>query len=445
MWRRWTISLALPAAWAALIGVQYHEYTHEREGAQAGLVREAKTIHNAVVGGIRSHRRMGRFMSEQLQAALDELVQSEGILAAAIYASGEKPVLAAGRTELLAERRAVGQHWEPDCFRWMAEFSLPTDGDAPPGAGLGPGGGGGLGWGRGRRQAGESAGPLALGGVFCIGLALDRQNVDRQCLHAAQLRGVVAAGGGLVLLSLAWIWGATVRLAQAHGRAQMLELEARHLRELGQAASGLAHETRNPLGLIRGWAQRLLESQAPSPQEREQAAAMVEECDRVTARINQFLAFARPPRPKLTTVRVAELVDELAALLQPDLEAKQLCIARNAELNSLRVQADRELLRQALFNLLGNAAAFSPPGGAIDVALRRDDDGVLRLDVADRGPGVAAEAVESLFTPYFTTRPGGTGLGLAIVHQIAMAHGWRAGYAPRDGGGATFSLDGIHE
>ena len=152
MWRRWTISLALPAAWAVLIGVQYHEYTHERENAQDGLVREAKTIHNAVVGGIRSHRRMGRFMSEQLQAALDELVQSDGLLAAAIYAAGEKPLLAAGRTELLAERRAVGEHWEPDCFRWIAEFSLPTDDDSPPGAGLGPG------WGRGRRLAGRADG-----------------------------------------------------------------------------------------------------------------------------------------------------------------------------------------------------------------------------------------------------------------------------------------------
>lgn len=444
MWRRWTISLTLPAAWAVLIGVQYHEYTHERESAQAGLVREAKTIHNAVLGGIRSHRRMGRFLSEQLQAALDELVQSEGLLAAAIYASGEKPLLAAGRTELLAERRAAGEHWEPDGFRWIAEFSLPTDSDSPPGAGMGPGGSG-LGWGRGRRLMAETPGPLAAGGAFCIGLALDRQNVDRQCLRAAQLRGVVAATGGLVLLCLAWIWRTTVRLAEARGRAQMLELETRHLRELGQAASGLAHETRNPLGLIRGWGQRLLESHLPSPQQREQAAAMVEECDRVTARINQFLAFARPRRPSLESVRVADLVEELAALMQPDLEAKQLRIIRNAELNSLWAQADRELLRQALFNLLGNAAAFSPPGGTIDVTLRRDDDGGLRLEVADRGPGVAAQAIESLFTPYFTTRPDGTGLGLAIVHQIAMAHGWRAGYSPRDGGGAAFWLDGIHD
>ncbi|MHB8969155.1 MAG: ATP-binding protein [Pirellulaceae bacterium] len=71
-------------------------------------------------------------------------------------------------------------------------------------------------------------------------------------------------------------------------------------------------------------------------------------------------------------------------------------------------------------------------------------DGRLRTEVADRGPGVSNEIVDTLFAPYFTTRIGGTGLGLAIVRRIAAAHSWEVSYTPRPGGGAIFWLDGIH-
>jgi signal transduction histidine kinase len=102
------------------------------------------------------------------------------------------------------------------------------------------------------------------------------------------------------------------------------------------------------------------------------------------------------------------------------------------------------MFRQALFNLLQNAVQWSPEGGTVEVALVRGHAGRWRIEVADRGPGVAAEAVGRLFSPYFTTRPTGTGLGLAIVRRIATAHGWEVGYTPRPGGGAVFWMDGIH-
>ena len=109
------------------------------------------------------------------------------------------------------------------------------------------------------------------------------------------------------------------------------------------------------------------------------------------------------------------------------------------------IRADRELLRQVLFNLLQNAIQFSPRGDVVRITMRRLPNGRYRIQVADRGPGVPEDAVDSLFTPYFTTRPDGTGLGLAIVRRIAAAHGWEASYAPRPDGGAVFTLDGIHE
>jgi signal transduction histidine kinase len=231
---------------------------------------------------------------------------------------------------------------------------------------------------------------------------------------------------------------------RARGRATVLETETRYLRELSQAAAGLAHETRNPLGLIRGWTQRLAQSDVDDPERREHTRAVIEECDRVTARINQFLAFARPHEPTPEPVELDRLIDELAMILQPDLETKNVALERDVPASSATVRADRELLRQALFNLVQNAIHFSPEGAEVGIRLDCGQNGGCRIVVADRGPGVAPDAVDSLFSPYFTTRADGTGLGLAIVKRIASLHGWRVTYSPRPEGGSIFSLDGIH-
>jgi two-component system sensor histidine kinase HydH len=170
--------------------------------------------------------------------------------------------------------------------------------------------------------------------------------------------------------------------------------------------------------------------------------AVLEECDRVTARINQFLAFARSGEPQLGSVNVAELIDELLVLLEPDVDAKDLTLDRQQVSPGLTISADREMFRQALFNLLQNAIQFAPFGGLITLSAKPCSAGAWRVEVSDSGPGVSGEHVESLFMPYFTTRPDGTGLGLAIVRQIAVAHRWQLGYSPRSGGGATFWISG---
>jgi two-component system sensor histidine kinase HydH len=170
----------------------------------------------------------------------------------------------------------------------------------------------------------------------------------------------------------------------------------------------------------------------------------LEECDRVTARINQFLAFARPTPPKLAAVAACPLCAELAVILQPDLETKDLQLVCETADDDGPLQADPELLRQAIFNLVQNAIQFAPRGDRVTLALTTTANGEHSIEVRDRGPGVAEQDVPNLFTPYFTTRPDGTGLGLAIVRRIAAAHGWEVTYRPRPGGGSIFALEGIH-
>lgn len=442
-WQRLIVYVALIlAAWAALAAWQYREYGHECQAAQQTLQRQAESVMNALVGGIRSHRRLGRFFQGQLQGSLTELVASKDILAVALTTEDGQSVLSAGETQLLDTPPAIasGTHWTPEGFRFVQDFWLDPD------AGGGPHSSGGeAGRGRGMRWWAqvEEESPFSTGGRFYAILLFDRTQADRQCQQAFWLRLWTIVAGGLVFVFVGLAWLATVRLVAAQGHARVLEAEARHLRDLSQAAAGLAHETRNPLGLIRGWTQRLAKSDLPAEQQ-EQARAVVEECDRVTARINQFLAFAKPSEPKPEPVDVGQLFEELAVLLEPDLEAKRLTLETTAPKPALIVRADREMLRQALFNLVWNAIHFTPEKGKVEIAVRSGEDETVRIEVADAGPGVPPENVDSLFSPYFTTRPNGTGLGLAMVRRIATAHGWTAGYTPRPGGGSLFWLDRIH-
>jgi signal transduction histidine kinase len=431
--------LVLLAAWSALAAWQYHEYGHERQLARRTLERQGETVMNLLTEAIRSHRRLGRFFEEQIQGIVDGAAQTEDILAVAIVSDSGQMLLAAGQTELLEPGTLVTarESWTPAGFELVGGFELDQP-SAPRALGGGPGGGRGFG----RRWADEQdSGPFSEGGRYTAALLLDRTNTDNFCRRAFWLRAGMVAAGVIVILCVGIAWMATVRMVEARGRTRLLDAERRHFRDLSQAAAGLAHETRNPLSLIRGWTQRLAQSDSASDEQRSQAHAIVEECDRVTARVNQFLAFAKPCQPAMESIDPIKVIRELQVLLEPDLEAKHLSIAYAEGPDSVTIRADRELFRQAIFNLLSNAVQFSPESETVEIKVLVGQDKVLRFEVADRGPGVPSDKVERLFTPYFTTRSDGTGLGLAIVRRIAAAHAWDSGYAPRPDGGSIFWLE----
>lgn len=439
---------ALLLGWSVLAAWQYFGYRHERYLIHETMHQQSHSVLNALIGGIRSHRRLGCFFEKQLQGMLDELVKSEDILAVAVTSEAGRKILSSGKVESLDISPPVvsGDFWDTAGFRLVEQFQL-LPADCPANRNPGKDFSGSPGKNSGAPcclEHAENRGPFAGGGRFIAVLLLDRTRSDALLRGAAWSHTSLAAAGALVLMCVALAWRASVRLVDARGHARVLETEARHFRELSQAAAGLAHETRNPLGLVRGWTQRLAQSDLDSPESQEHAQTVVEECDRVTARINQFLAFARPCEPATEPVDPEPLIDELAAILQPDLESKNLKLQRVITRPGQTLQADRELLRQAMFNLMQNAIQFASDGDTITIAVAGGSNGSFRIEVADRGCGVAGDAVESLFTPYFTTRPDGTGLGLAIVRRIATAHGWEATYSPRPGGGSVFSLDNLH-
>lgn len=434
---------ALVLAWTALAFWQWYDYRTECRHARETLIRQADSIMHALTGGIRSHRRLGYFFADQLEGVLEELVATKDVHAAAVVSEDGRLVCSAGADPGLigALMNQPESAWHDGSLRYVRRFQLAPRSEEHPGRGRGLGRGRGSRWGQ-ESDSGEAA-PFAEGGAFAALLVLDAEPVAARCRRAAWIRLSVVTAGALVLFFLALVWRTTFRLAEAHSRQQLLETETRYLRELGQAAAGLAHETRNPLGLIRGWTQRLAAPEPEVEEPPERARAIVEECDRLTARINQFLAFARPADPHPENVELAALAAELAALLEPDLQSKGIQLAYETLEPAGDVVADRELFRQALFNLVQNAVQAAPEGSLVEIRLLPRNDRHWRLEVADAGAGVPPDLAGKLFTPYFTTRKGGTGLGLAIVRRIAVAHGWQAGYTPRPGGGAIFWLDGL--
>jgi two-component system sensor histidine kinase HydH len=221
-------------------------------------------------------------------------------------------------------------------------------------------------------------------------------------------------------------------------RARLAQSEK--LAALGQLAATIAHEVRNPLGVIRSAAQEIGEALGDGRGEGHQACSFITaEIDRLNGVISSLLAFARPlvvaPRP----TAVSDLVERAALLAGRDLARKQLRLRRADAPGTPPVLADADLVTQALVDLLVNACEASPPESEVVLAARRVDDGV-EIDVADRGPGVPEDLRERIFEPFFTTRATGTGLGLAVARQIAEAHGGWLRVAAAPGGGSRFTL-----
>jgi two-component system sensor histidine kinase HydH len=221
-------------------------------------------------------------------------------------------------------------------------------------------------------------------------------------------------------------------------RARLIQSEK--LAVLGQLAAQIAHEVRNPLGVIRSAAQGLGETVAVGKPDAEKACAFIlAEIDRLNSVITSLLAFARPLQIEARAVAVADLFERALLLARDDLAAKQIRVARGDTATLPRIEADTDLMSQVLLDLLHNAAEAVPAAG--EVRLEAEAAGeTVRIRVSDSGPGVPAELRGRIFEPFFTTRQRGTGLGLAIARQIVQAHGGQIAVGDGAAGGACFTI-----
>jgi two-component system sensor histidine kinase HydH len=195
------------------------------------------------------------------------------------------------------------------------------------------------------------------------------------------------------------------------------------LAAIGALAAGVAHEIRNPLSSIRGFAQFLGNGLADRPKEQEYARVMVREVDRINRVVTDLLTFSRPMETTLAKADVSDLVTHTLRLVETDAANRGISLrnATPAGLGSWPLDANQ--ITQALLNLLLNAVAHAPVKGCVTAGAQVDlQEKQLWIWVQDDGPGIPADQQRRIFDPFFTTRDKGTGLGLAIVHKIAENH-----------------------
>ena len=224
-----------------------------------------------------------------------------------------------------------------------------------------------------------------------------------------------------VAVALLLVLAALVALTRER-RMQRVEAELlrkRALAEMGEMAAVLAHEIRNPLGVIKGRAQVLLEDlDGPPPAEALQA--LVHQSSRLERLVSSLLEFAHPAPPQPRRVDAEELLDDALEAVADTAVERQIALVSDG--GGETITADADQLHRVLVNLLRNAMEASPDGSTVTVKVRVEGGAAL-ISVTDSGKGLPDDLGDTIFKPFITTRQEGSGLGLAIVRRIAEAHG----------------------
>jgi signal transduction histidine kinase len=242
-------------------------------------------------------------------------------------------------------------------------------------------------------------------------------------------RGEGEISGAICLLS------DLTELAALQQRIQLKE----NLAALGELSAGIAHEFKNALATISGYAQ-LIESETSPAEALDYAGRILEQTRNITHVITEFLKYARPLEIPDERVPLQTLTERVVAEVKEALP--QVKIRWEGAFGD--AGGDEALLRQALLNLARNAAeacALAAGGGQVTVRgeiVRGEEAGVQRICVGDNGPGIPADVLPKLFRPFFTTKAKGTGLGLAVVQKIIVQHGGHVEVRNRPEGGAEF-------
>jgi len=218
----------------------------------------------------------------------------------------------------------------------------------------------------------------------------------------------------------------------------------RNLESLGEMSAGLAHEFKNSLATLHGYAQ-LLGSVDLHDNERGIASALLAEVRSLSEMVTAFLNFARPQPLILDNVQLQELLQDCLAELQPLFNERRVSIEVEGEFP--QIQADERMLRPALLNILRNAAEAideQKQERLVKVRGARESDAMGKawasVDISDTGDGIAPENMQRIFIPFFTTKSKGHGIGLALAHRVITEHGGTLTASNATTGGAAFSI-----
>ncbi len=216
---------------------------------------------------------------------------------------------------------------------------------------------------------------------------------------------------------------------------------SQRLASVGRLAAGVAHEIRNPLSSIKGFATYFKERYPDKPDDQQTANIMIQEVDRLNRVVGQLLEFARPISVKPRRISLQALLKDSIKLIEDRAAEKKISIHTQYAVQVDEGWGDPDRINQILLNLYLNAIDAMESGGELKVGLSSDGDGrQFIITVSDSGCGISAENLSQVFDPYFTTKSSGTGLGLAIAHNAIEAMGGRISVVSTREIGTTFTV-----
>ncbi len=484
--RNWLVYGVLIAVWIMLVAWQVAEHMRVQRNAHRALIHRAEDISDTLGVVMRSQRRFGIITKEQLESAMKALVKPGEIDAIALLNASGDVVAAAGETVDVQSKglTSSGEYWDnqnlvvmnlvdlgtnmthdlestnvtlvlPQTERsqLFSRTNRPPSPEATNEAGLPTTnrfGTRGSRWTNGFptyfRKPPWMKDPdykalIEKQGVHSFALVLSTQAITAAANDDLWMRlmivvlATLAAGGGFMA------WRNVAKTSELQIRLVRASELNSHLKEMNLAAAGLAHETRNPLNIIRGLAQLICKQEDVSPEVARKTRDIINEADRLTGQLNEFINYSRPREVRRTAVDVQFVASEVVRALNYDIEEKKIMLQVPSE--PLKIQADEQLLRQALFNLVLNAIQAADIGGTIDLRCGKTSPTDAFIEIRDNGHGVAPENRDEIFKPYFTTNEKGTGLGLAVVQQIVLAHGWEIVCLPNEPKGAILRIDHV--
>jgi PAS domain S-box-containing protein len=222
-------------------------------------------------------------------------------------------------------------------------------------------------------------------------------------------------------------------------------VSADRLASLGEMAAGLAHEVNNPLTAVMGFAYLLEQNPDIPPEIKDDVEAIYREGKRAAEVIKDFLIFARGQKPEKQTIYVNDIIEGVLRLRRSQIEAENIEVSLNLGEDLPAIQGDISQLQQVFLNIILNAEYFihkSRPGGKLTVTTTQDD-GKIKVAIADDGPGIPADKLTRVFDPFFTTKDvgEGTGLGLSICYGIIRGHGGEIYAESEPDRGAVFTVE----
>lgn len=212
------------------------------------------------------------------------------------------------------------------------------------------------------------------------------------------------------------------------------------LATVGRLAAGVAHEIRNPLSSIKGFATYFKERYADNAADTQTASIMIHEVERLNRVVSQLLDFARPVAVEKQELNVAQFIAATLERVEHQLKEKEIAVSTRIAGNALTMHADADRMTQVLLNLYLNAIQAMDDNGQLTIIADHGSGDMLHLKVRDTGNGIIKEELAHIFDPYFTTKTTGTGLGLAIAHNIITAHQGRINVDSQPGQGTTVTI-----